>query len=60
MTYNMTIYSVDNTLRKNLSTNLFNEIISTYYENNDNGFEILFKQYTEDSVKIIYHKYLIK
>ena len=43
----MAIPSVANMLKKiHLSTTIFNEIISTYYEDKDDGFGIFFKQYT--------------
>ena len=52
MTCNRAIPSVDNTLKKiHLSTTIFNEYTSTYYDYKNNGFELLFRQYTENYVK---------
>ena len=52
MTYNTLIPSVANTMKKiHLSTILLNEFTSTYYENKNDGFEILFKQFTEKYVE---------
>ena len=43
MTWNTAITSVENTLKKiYLSTNNFNKFTSTYYDDNDYSFEMLF------------------
>ena len=50
MNCNMEIPSVDNILEKiHLSSTIFNEFASTYYDNKNYGFGILFKHYTENS-----------
>ena len=61
MACNREICYVTNTLKKiHLSRNIFNEFTSTYYYEKNDGFEFLFKKYTENSVNNIYHSYLIQ
>ena len=60
MTLNREIPSVPNTLKKiHLSTTIFNESTSTYYDDNNDGFGILLIKNTENSVNNIYHPALI-
>ena len=61
MNRNMEIPSVANTQKKiYLSITTFNEITSTCHDDKNCGFEILFKQFTENSVDNIEHPALIK
>ena len=61
MTYNSAIPSVANTLKKiHLSKIIFNEFTSTYYDNIDYCFSMLFQQYAAGSVNNINQPSLIK
>ena len=61
MTCNAEISFVANTLNKiHISTTIYNEFNSTYVEDKDNGFGILFKQYTVSCDNNVYQLYLIK
>ena len=56
MTCNRAIPSVDNTLKKiHLSKTIFNEFTSTYYDDKNGGFGLLFKTFTANSDKNIDH-----
>ena len=60
-TCNTATPSIANIPKKiHLSTTIFNEFTSTYYYEKNDGFELLFKNYTENSVNNIYHSYLIQ
>ena len=55
MTCSREIPSVDNIMNKiHLSTTIFNEFNSTYQDNKDDGFGLLFRHYTDNSVNVIY------
>ena len=44
---NRSINYIANTLKKiDISSNIFNEFTSTYYDDKDDGFGMLFKKYT--------------
>ena len=61
MTRNTSTPYVANTTKKmHLSTIILNEFTSTYYENTDDCFEILFQKYTASSVNNINHPSLIQ
>ena len=44
----------------NLCTTIFNEFTSTYYDNKNDGFEMLFRYYTANYVNIIGQPALIQ
>ena len=61
MTCNMTIPYIVNILKTiRLSTNIFIEFTSTYYDDINDCYEMLFKQYTETYVNNIDHPVLIQ
>ena len=50
------IISVENTPKKiYLSVTILNEFTSTYYDDKNDYFEMLFQKYTASAVKNIYH-----
>ena len=54
------INSVANTLKKiHLSETLLNLFTSTYYDDNNDSFEMLFQKYTAIYINIIYHRAII-
>ena len=56
VTFNVVISSVDNNLNKfSISTTIFNEFTSTYYDDKNGGFGLLFKTFTANSDKNIDH-----
>ena len=60
-TCNTAIPSVANTIKKiYLSSTIFNEYTSTYYDNKYYGYGMLFRNYTSNSVNKINHPDLIK
>ena len=55
------ITSVTNTTKNiYLSATILNELNSTYYDDKNDPFEILFQQYTASAVKNIYHPAIIE
>ena len=61
MTFNTVILSIANTLNKiYLITTIFNESTLTYYDDKNDGFELLFKKYTSNYVLKSDHPDLIQ
>ena len=61
ITCNTMIPSILNNPKKiHLSTTIFNSYYSTYFDDRNDGFEVLYKQYTSIFVNNIDHPYLIK
>ena len=61
MTWNSAITSVTNTLKKtHLSTTVFNEFTSKYYNYNNDSFAMFFQKYKTNFVNNIYHPDLIE
>ena len=55
------ITSIANTLKNiPLGGTILNEFTSTYYNDNNDSFEMLFQKYTASAVNIIYHPEIIK